>query len=63
MSKTFTSQAAAFAAATLITLGLFSGTDAIAGHQARLVSGEEGTAAMQVAQVQYVTIAGHRTGV
>jgi len=55
-------QAASFFAAALMTLALFSGTGAAAGHQARQAAATQADrdAPVMVAATQQVTIIGHR---
>jgi hypothetical protein len=63
MTKTFAPQAAAFAAAALLTLAVFSGTSALAGHEYRAAMvAQAQTQTQDVAiAVQRVTVIGHRT--
>jgi len=57
MTATFASQAAKLALAALVTLGLFAGTNALAGHQYRVAAAAQPT----TVAVQHVTVIGHRT--
>jgi hypothetical protein len=61
MTKTI-AQAASLAIAALMTLALFTGTCAAAGHQALLDSAQADRETTQEAavEVQHVTIVGHR---
>jgi len=64
MTKTFTTQAVALAAAALFTLALFSGTSALAGHEydAAMVAQQQQQVQEVAVEVQRVTVIGHRTG-
>jgi len=65
MSKNVQTQAFAIFAAALMTLAVFSGTGAIAGHQAQVVADnaalDRDITANVAMEVQHVTIVGHRT--
>ena len=63
MTSTIVAQAASIAAAALFTLAVFSGADALAGHQYRYASSAQAQSQVQQAAVavQRVTIVGHRT--
>jgi hypothetical protein len=59
----FIAQAAPFAAAAIMTMAVFTGTSAAAGHQAHLAASAQADrqSVQQVAmQVQHVTIVAHR---
>ena len=56
MNARIAAHAAKLTLAALVTLGLFAGTNALAGHQYRVAAAGQAT---QVA-VQHVTIIGHR---
>ena len=61
MTKTLATQAASFTAAALLTLAMFSGTSAIAGHTYRNASvAQLQSQDVTVAAVQRVTIVGRR---
>jgi len=61
MTKTFTAQAASFAAAALFTLALFSGTSALAGHEYHAAMLAQAQMQDVAVAVQHVTVVGHRT--
>jgi hypothetical protein len=59
-TKTFTAQAASFAAAALLTVGMFAANSALAAHEYRAASIAQ-VQTQQMVAVQHVTIVGHRT--
>jgi hypothetical protein len=61
MTKTFAPQAAAFAVAALLTLAVFSGASALAGHEYRAAMVAQAQTQDVAIAVQRVTVIGHRT--
>ena len=60
MSKSFAPQAASLTAAALLTLAMFSGMSAIAGHAYRDASIAQLQSPAVTVAVQHVTVVGHR---
>ena len=60
MTKTLTARAASFTAAALLTLAMFAGTSAIAGHTYRAASIAQLQSQDVTVAVQHVTVVGHR---
>lgn len=65
MSKNVQTQVFAIFAAAIMTLAVFSGTGAVANHQAQVVADnaalDRDVTANVAMEVQHVTIIGHRT--
>ena len=64
MNKTFTYRTASLAAAALLTLAVFTGTSALAGHEYRaaMIAQAQAPDAVVAVAVQHVTVIGHRSG-
>jgi hypothetical protein len=61
MSPTFAARTFTIALASLITLAMVSGMNALAGHEYRVAAAAQSDAQpMLVASTQFVTIVGHR---
>ena len=60
MTATFAYRTASLAAAVVMTLALFSGTSALAGHEAHAAMIAQAQMQDAAVAVQHVTIVGHR---